>query len=126
MLDLKNVESAEEIITYSEALANDIEAGITDDNGICNAELICDFVEHCARVAVARERKQTEQRKIETAFENLQVFVGTLNKTALITISESSVDICGHFEAEDFFYDSRQFDFAENLVGFLAELKQRK
>lgn len=61
-MNLENVKTIEDIVRYSEGLANDIESGITDDNGICNDELIADFAAHCA--TLAKQKFTSEQKNI--------------------------------------------------------------
>ena len=60
-MQLENVLTLEEIVNYSEGLANDIESGIIDKEGKTNAQLIADLVIHCAEVAV---KNNDNKRKI--------------------------------------------------------------
>lgn len=59
-MKLEDVKTIKDIANYSEALANDIEAGVTDDNGICNAQLIAEFAIHCAELVINKIMNEME------------------------------------------------------------------
>ena len=59
-MNLKHVETLNDIAKYAEALVNDIESGITHPR-YCNAELVANFAVHCAEIAVAKRDKFVEK-----------------------------------------------------------------
>jgi hypothetical protein len=61
-MELKQVQTVKDIANYAVGLANDIEAGIVNDEKP-NAQLIAEFALHCAEVAVAHERRKIAKNK---------------------------------------------------------------
>ena len=61
-MELKQVQTLQQIADYAESLAYEIALGTVDDVKP-NGELIADFAFHCAEVAVAHERRKVAKNK---------------------------------------------------------------
>jgi len=61
-LDLKEVQTLQQIADYAQALAYEIGLGTVDDVKP-NGELIADFAVHCAELAVEHERRKIAKNK---------------------------------------------------------------
>ena len=77
-LDLKEVQTLQQIADYAESLAYEIGLGTVDDVKP-NGELIADFAFHCAEVAVAHER-----RKAAKTLDSLGIDSNKVKKLELI------------------------------------------
>jgi len=61
-MELKQVQTLQQIADYAESLANDIQNGV--QNWVkSDAEMIADFAFHCAEVAVEHERRKIAKNK---------------------------------------------------------------